>query len=87
MKERLWWFKASRKNLVVERENLLLEGENLKVEGENLVLKGENLVLEGENLVLEGEELQRHWQLVGFGSPATVTVASGVRWVDLVLRT
>ena len=57
MKERLWWFKASRKNLVVERENLLLEGENLMVEG--------------ETLVLEGEELQRHWQLVGFGSPAT----------------
>ena len=35
------------------------------------MVEGENLVVEGENLVLEGEELQRHWQLVGFGSPAT----------------
>ena len=57
MKERLCWFKASRKNLVVEREIM---------------------VVEGENLVLEGEELQRHWQLVGFGSPATATAASRI---------
>ena len=42
------------------------------------MVEGENLVVEGENLVLEGEELQRHWQLVGFGSPATATAASRI---------
>ena len=55
------------------------------LEGENLVLECRIWCFKAENLVLEGEKVEGYWQLVGFGSPATVTAAAS--WITRTLQT